>query len=156
MTRTLARNYIAGHQFWHVQCTPAVQCDVQYENGLFLNKYMLLYEELSYVMNSGDIGWVETCLVTWIPMFKATGKHKYANAMTDFLCKVHLQMKKHSPNEIVKGCGSYYSIPDILAKGQELMEKSSIDNEDGGKEAAIMEGKDECPSVDDFAVELVW
>lgn len=62
---------------------------MQYENGLLLNKYMLVYEELSYAMNSRDIGWVETCLMTWIPMFKATVKHKYANTMTDFLRKVH-------------------------------------------------------------------
>jgi hypothetical protein len=73
--------------------------------------------------------------------------------MFQVLCR---QVKKHSPNKIVKGNGSYYSIPDILAKGQELMEKSSIDNKDGGKEAAIMEGKDERPSVDDVTVKLVW
>lgn len=89
MARTLARNYIAGHQLRRMRRIPAAQRDAQYENGLLLNRYMLVYEELSYAMNTGDIGRVETCLFTWIPMFKATGKHKYANTMTDFLCKVH-------------------------------------------------------------------
>lgn len=32
----------------------------QFENALLLNKYFLLYEELSYAMNSGDIGRIET------------------------------------------------------------------------------------------------
>ncbi|KAG2074484.1 hypothetical protein BDR04DRAFT_1126807 [Suillus decipiens] len=51
--------------------------------------YMLLYEELSYAMNIGDIGRVETCVVAWILIFKATGKHKYATHMSGFLCNVH-------------------------------------------------------------------
>ncbi|KIK92369.1 hypothetical protein PAXRUDRAFT_147514 [Paxillus rubicundulus Ve08.2h10] len=65
------------------------QRDQQYENGLLLNKYMLLHEELAYTMNIGNIGCVEACLVPWILIFKATGKHKYAMHMTEFLCKVH-------------------------------------------------------------------
>jgi len=48
-----------------------------------------LYEELSYALNSGDIGRVETCIVAWILIFKATGKHKYATQMTDFLYNIH-------------------------------------------------------------------
>jgi hypothetical protein len=89
MACTLARNYIANHQLRHMRRTPAAQRDAQHENGLLLNRSMLQYEELSYAMNTRDIGRIETCLVTWIPMFKATGKHKYANTMTDFLCKLH-------------------------------------------------------------------
>ncbi|KAI5982306.1 hypothetical protein EDD15DRAFT_2324236 [Pisolithus albus] len=37
--------------------------DLQFENALLLNKYFLLYEELSYAMNSGDIGRVEASVV---------------------------------------------------------------------------------------------
>jgi hypothetical protein len=51
----------------------------------------LLYEEISYAMNAGDIGRVETCLVLWIMMFKATGKHKYAMDLVQFLCAVHFE-----------------------------------------------------------------
>ncbi|KAG2073257.1 hypothetical protein BDR04DRAFT_1127284 [Suillus decipiens] len=80
----------------HLDCwrVEAKKCDpewtnTQHENGLLLNRSMLQYEELSYAMNTRDIGRIETCLITWIPMFKATGKHKYANTMMDFLCKLH-------------------------------------------------------------------
>ena len=68
---------------------PDSQRDQQYENSLLLNKYFLLYEELSYAMNHGDIGHLESCIVVWILIFKAMGKHKYADQMTDFLCTVH-------------------------------------------------------------------
>ena len=63
--------------------------DMQYKNALILNKYLLLYEELTHAMNSGDIGHTETCIVAWILVFKATGKNKYANHMTDLLMNLH-------------------------------------------------------------------
>ena len=50
---------------------------------------MLLYEELSYAMNHGDIGQAEACIVLWIPICKAMGKHKYNTQMTEFLSAVH-------------------------------------------------------------------
>ncbi|KAG1726520.1 uncharacterized protein EDB91DRAFT_1263675 [Suillus paluster] len=65
------------------------QRDMQHENTLLLNKYFLLYEELSYSMNHGDIGRVETSIVAWIPILNATGKHKYATHMTNFLINTH-------------------------------------------------------------------
>ena len=40
-------------------------------------------------MNTGDIGRVETCIVAWILIFKATGKYKYATHMTEFLMNVY-------------------------------------------------------------------
>ncbi|KAF8836714.1 hypothetical protein BDN67DRAFT_886585, partial [Paxillus ammoniavirescens] len=61
----------------------------QFENTLLLNKYFLLYKELSYAMNCSDIGHVETCIVSWIPILKAVGKHKYVTYMTNFLLNVH-------------------------------------------------------------------
>jgi hypothetical protein len=64
--------------------------DQQFKNNLLLNMYMLLYEELSYAMNTGDIGRVEACFIPWIPIFKATGKHKYASHMVKYLGEVHL------------------------------------------------------------------
>jgi len=62
---------------------------MQHENTVILNKYLLLYEELTHAMNSGDIGRVEMCIVAWILIFKATGKHKYTTHMTEFLMNVH-------------------------------------------------------------------
>ncbi|KAF9222851.1 hypothetical protein BS17DRAFT_796314 [Gyrodon lividus] len=46
----------------------ANECDQQLENAMLLNKYFLLYEEMSYAMNSGDI---------------------YATHMTNFPVNVH-------------------------------------------------------------------
>jgi len=54
-----------------------------------MQQYFLLYEELSHAMNKGDIGRVETCIVQWILILKAVGKHKYATHMTNFLIHVH-------------------------------------------------------------------
>ena len=64
-------------------------CDEQFENALLLNWYFLLYEELHHAMNAGDVGRVETCLRTWIFIFKATVKHKYAAHLTKYLIDVH-------------------------------------------------------------------
>lgn len=89
MADSLARHYVADHKIRRMRNKSAAERDQQHENGLLLNKYVLLYEELSYAMNFGDIGRLKTCLVTWILMFKATGKHKYANVMSEFLCNVH-------------------------------------------------------------------
>ena len=61
------------------------------ENALLMHKYLALYEEFSYAMNQGDIGRVETCLVAWIPLFRATGKHKYATHLEQFLLNVHFE-----------------------------------------------------------------
>lgn len=68
---------------------PEESHDLQFKNALLLNKYFLLYEELSYTMNCGDIGRVETCIVDWIPILKAIGKHKYALHMQNFLLNIH-------------------------------------------------------------------
>ncbi|KAI6108568.1 hypothetical protein EDD16DRAFT_1440587, partial [Pisolithus croceorrhizus] len=63
--------------------------DLQFKNVLLLNKYFLLYEELSHAMNSGDIGCAETCTISWILILKAAGKHKYATHMANFLFNMH-------------------------------------------------------------------
>ncbi|KAJ8591097.1 hypothetical protein M405DRAFT_932356 [Rhizopogon salebrosus TDB-379] len=89
LANELAQMYVANHKLQCLRRRPIKERDLQYENGLFLNKYFLLYEELSYAMNHGDIGRVETCIVAWIPILKATGKHKYATHMTNFLVNVH-------------------------------------------------------------------
>ncbi|KAI6094288.1 hypothetical protein EDD16DRAFT_1699074 [Pisolithus croceorrhizus] len=57
---------------------PGLQHDMQFENALIINKYMLLYEELTHL-----------CIVAWILVFKATGKHKYAAYMPEFLLNIH-------------------------------------------------------------------
>ncbi|KIJ10329.1 hypothetical protein PAXINDRAFT_157655 [Paxillus involutus ATCC 200175] len=81
--------YIATHRLQRMRNKPEKEWDLQHENALLLNKYFLLYEELSYAMNHSDIGHVETCIVSWIPILKAIGKHKYASHMTNFLLNMH-------------------------------------------------------------------
>ncbi|KAG2041279.1 hypothetical protein BDR03DRAFT_979686 [Suillus americanus] len=85
----MALKYVANHKLLQMRRKPREQRDMQHENALLLNKYFLLYEELSYSMNRGDIGHVETCIVAWIPILQATGKHKYATHMTNFLINTH-------------------------------------------------------------------
>ncbi|KAI9570888.1 hypothetical protein HD554DRAFT_2203694 [Boletus coccyginus] len=51
--------------------------------------YFLLYKELSYAMNSGDIGCVKIYMVNWIPILKGVGKHKYTTHMMKFLIDAH-------------------------------------------------------------------
>ncbi|KIK72802.1 hypothetical protein PAXRUDRAFT_48477, partial [Paxillus rubicundulus Ve08.2h10] len=85
----ISRKYIGNYQPCQMQNKSASQQDQQYENSLLLNKYFMLYKQLSYAMNHSDIGCVESCIITWILIVKATGKHKYATQMMDFLCSVH-------------------------------------------------------------------
>ncbi|KAG1883257.1 hypothetical protein F4604DRAFT_1502555, partial [Suillus subluteus] len=89
MADELVQTYIANHKLQRVRRRPEKERDVQFENSLLMNKYFLLYKELSYAMNCGDIGHTETCIVAWIPILKATGKHKYATHMSNFLINVH-------------------------------------------------------------------
>jgi hypothetical protein len=85
----LATHYVADSRMEWLQNQPIAQRDQQYKNVLLLNKYCLLYEEFCHGMNSGDIGQVETCLISWIFIFRATAKHKYATHIIKFLLNVH-------------------------------------------------------------------
>jgi hypothetical protein len=89
MADELAQTYVANYKLQRIRRRPEKERDVQFENALLMNKYFLLYEELSYAMNRGDIGRTETCIVAWIPILKATGKHKYATHMSNFLNNLH-------------------------------------------------------------------
>ncbi|KAH9847344.1 hypothetical protein C2E23DRAFT_518931 [Lenzites betulinus] len=59
--------------------------DQVYANTRRIHNLLLLYEELSYAMNAGDIGRVETLLPAWIPLFRAVGKHKYGSRTLRFM-----------------------------------------------------------------------
>ncbi|KAI6117851.1 hypothetical protein EDD16DRAFT_1692910 [Pisolithus croceorrhizus] len=89
MADEVACTYVARHKLQRMHREQDNKRDLQFENALLLNKYFLLYEELSYAMNHGDIGRTETCIMSWIPILKATGKHKYATHMTNFLFNIH-------------------------------------------------------------------
>ncbi|KAI6022192.1 hypothetical protein BKA83DRAFT_4014421, partial [Pisolithus microcarpus] len=89
MAKDICHTYVANHQLDCMHRKNERERDLQFENVLLLNKYFLLYEELSYGMNSGDIGHVETCIISWIPVLKGIGKHKYASHMMNFLFNMH-------------------------------------------------------------------
>ena len=80
----------------HVATTPVSKArnktgkerDKIFENQTLCNCDELLYLELSHAMNAGDIGRVEATFLSWIYMFKATGKHKYSSQMLQFMIKM--------------------------------------------------------------------
>ena len=87
---TLATSYVANsEEIFEARCCSVDTRDKQQENILLMHQYFLLYEELSWSMNEGDIGRVETLFPAWIYLFRATGKHKYARHMIQFLTDVH-------------------------------------------------------------------
>ncbi|KIJ09266.1 hypothetical protein PAXINDRAFT_87711 [Paxillus involutus ATCC 200175] len=63
--------------------------DKHFENQALRNRDELLYVDLCHAMNGGDVGHVEASLLSWIYIFKVTGKHKYAYQMTHF--KVYMR-----------------------------------------------------------------
>ena len=89
MAEEMVHDYVATHWLQKTRRKAEKDHDLQFKNAQLLNKYFLLYEELSHAMNSGDIGRVETSIVSWIPILKAIGKHKYATHMANFLFRVH-------------------------------------------------------------------
>ncbi|KAI5822356.1 hypothetical protein K523DRAFT_288205 [Schizophyllum commune Tattone D] len=78
-----------GENTFDLHIQPSQSRDQAYGNTAQLHRYFLLYEELSYGMNHGDIGRVESVYPEWILLFKATGKHKYASAMTESLSTLY-------------------------------------------------------------------
>ena len=89
MAEEMVHIYIATHRLQRMRRKPMKECNLQFENALLLNKYFLLYKELSHAMNNGDISQVEMSIVSWIPILKAIGKHKYATHMANFLINIH-------------------------------------------------------------------
>lgn len=85
MSKQMPKDYVANGNFSARRRKPSEERDKVHENALLKNQYYLLYEELIYGMNNGDIGRVENCFIPWIFIFKATGKNKYAAHMTRFL-----------------------------------------------------------------------
>ncbi|KAH9951072.1 hypothetical protein B0H21DRAFT_801792 [Amylocystis lapponica] len=82
---TLVRNYLPDDEFSGMHYQSPESRDEKHENTLLKEQYFLLYEEMSYAMNAGDIGRVETCLMPWIFIFKGCGKHNRAIRM-NILC----------------------------------------------------------------------
>ncbi|KAI1781686.1 hypothetical protein LXA43DRAFT_908048 [Ganoderma leucocontextum] len=82
----LARDYVEGEgmNLYAARRREEEVRDRIQENTTRTLNYLLLYEELAYAMNAGDIGRIETVLPAWIQMFRAAGKHKYSHQMLRF------------------------------------------------------------------------
>ncbi|KIL54407.1 hypothetical protein M378DRAFT_92369 [Amanita muscaria Koide BX008] len=90
LSHHLCRNYVTNtHELSDMRRKPTGIRDHQHENVLIQHQYFLLYEEISYAMNYGDIGRIETLFLPWIWIFRSCGKHKYATEMRRYLENVH-------------------------------------------------------------------
>lgn len=87
----MAINYVAGTDLDRNQRRADSERDQVNENMLLRQQMFLLYEELSYAMNEGDIGRLESCFLPWSYIFQGTGKHKYAAALKQYLKNVHFR-----------------------------------------------------------------
>jgi hypothetical protein len=89
MAGTLAKSYVANTEFRKQFSADPSSIDKVRANMLLRQEIFLLYGELLYAMNRGDIGRVETCFLPWIWIFQACGKHKYATYLRKYLRDVH-------------------------------------------------------------------
>lgn len=87
----MAITYVAGTDLDRNQRRADSERDQVNENMLLRQQMFLLYEELSYAMNEGDIGRLETCFLPWSYIFQGTGKHKYAAALKQYLKNVYFR-----------------------------------------------------------------
>ncbi|KAG6863713.1 hypothetical protein C0991_003753 [Blastosporella zonata] len=63
--------------------------DMQHENVQIMHTYFLWYEEMTWALNHGDIGRVESLFGPWMFIFRGCGKHKYAAEMRRYLETIH-------------------------------------------------------------------
>lgn len=85
MASRIVHKYVAGPKFGHQDVLAAQDHDYQFENSQLRNRDCLYYIELCHAMTWGDVRRVEEMFMPLICLFKATGKHKYAGVMIQFL-----------------------------------------------------------------------
>ncbi|KAF7296796.1 hypothetical protein MIND_00910600 [Mycena indigotica] len=92
LSHRLAKEYVAkGDMIANLRQKPDSERDMVRENMLLRQQLFSLYEEISYAMNTGDIGRVESTFVPWSYIFSATNKHRYALHLRRYLRDVHLR-----------------------------------------------------------------
>ena len=90
LAKDLVRTFVASGGSISQERRKAPECrDEEFKNSILKQQYFLHYEEITYAMNEGDIGRVENCFLTWIFIFKSTGKNKYAAQMAQSLYDLH-------------------------------------------------------------------
>ena len=65
----LAVEHIAGPDMSSLRAETEQSHDKQHENTLLRQQYFLLYEQMSFALNMGDIGRVETLFMPWMYIF---------------------------------------------------------------------------------------
>ncbi|KAJ8695821.1 hypothetical protein PTI98_005742 [Pleurotus ostreatus] len=93
MSIELAKEHIADPSFHDVRQKSNLERDKVNENMLLLQEYFLLYEELTFSMNEGDIGRLESSFMSWVYIFRGCGKHKYAAQLVRYLKDLHFKYR---------------------------------------------------------------
>ncbi|KAF4562617.1 hypothetical protein EYR36_004011 [Pleurotus pulmonarius] len=91
MSIELAKQHVAGPSFHEIREESLLERDRVNENMILLQEYFLLYEELTYSMNEGDIGRLESVFMPWVYIFRGCGKHKYATQLLKYLRDIHFK-----------------------------------------------------------------
>lgn len=86
---SLVWEHVADSDFSNLRSQPLAQRDQVRENVLLRQQNFLLYKEIAYALNEGDIGRVEDTFMPWVFIFRGCGKHKYAAHMMKYLHNVH-------------------------------------------------------------------
>ncbi|KAF7325047.1 hypothetical protein MKEN_00547200 [Mycena kentingensis (nom. inval.)] len=90
LARQITKEHVPrGDTIADLRRRPDTQRDMVQENMLLRQQIFLLYEEISYAMNQGDIGRVETCFLPWIWIFAAAKKHRYTTFLKKYFVDVH-------------------------------------------------------------------
>lgn len=71
IAESIVLNYVEGDgiNIFDLQGILLADRDQQRENVMCMHNYLLLYEELSFALNVGDIGCFETLFILWIQLF---------------------------------------------------------------------------------------
>ncbi|KIK32774.1 hypothetical protein CY34DRAFT_27153 [Suillus luteus UH-Slu-Lm8-n1] len=94
MSECIINKFVANTMtLMHQYQQPTQEHDQQFENQVLHNCDKLLYVDLCHAMNSGDIGQVEASFLSWIYIFKATKKHKYAYHTARFMVQMQYAFK---------------------------------------------------------------
>jgi hypothetical protein len=89
ISKILARYYVANESFQDLRQEMDSKRDIQWENTALCEQQFLLYEELTYAMNWGDIGRLEHCLLPWACIFQGCGKTKYSTALQNYIYNIY-------------------------------------------------------------------
>ncbi|KAG2109297.1 uncharacterized protein F5147DRAFT_576122 [Suillus discolor] len=97
MSESIINKFVANTTtLMNLRQRPRQERDQRFENQVLRNRNELLYVDLCHAMNSGDIGQVEASFLSWIYIFKATKKHKYAYHTARFM----VQMRYIYPEDL--------------------------------------------------------